>query len=194
MLWYLWVWCRHDPHSQRWGECLCKRFPVILSLIFIYSFGMLMLWQSFCVHSHPFFHYIHLSLAISLDQCSQIQFCTPVLLKGTWRSTSFPKSRCLALSEMRHIQSISKYFKLGIWNDQSCLENMSSELCMSPRGKVRSCRSQLMLLGGCRLCKDKAYAEAELECFWVRCLAGRDARCSFLARRLNGEALKFWLW
>lgn len=69
-----------------------------------------------------------------------------------------------------------------------------SELCMSLRGKVSSCCSQLTLLGGCGFCKDKAYSESELRRFWARCLAGRDARRSFLVCRLNREALKSWLW
>lgn len=31
----------------------------------------------------------------------------PVLLKGAWRSISFPEGKCLALSEMGHLQSTS---------------------------------------------------------------------------------------
>lgn len=38
---------------------------VILSFIFIYFFGVSVLRQSFYMHSHPFFYYTHLSLAIT---------------------------------------------------------------------------------------------------------------------------------
>lgn len=82
------------------------------------------------MHSHPFFHYTHLSLMIRLESLFSDTILHACSSERDLKVHLLPKE-CLALSEIRHLQSISKQapemtgcawktgaLRVSLWNSQ----------------------------------------------------------------------------